>query len=554
MYERYFFGLALAGMLILSGCKQYSRNKSHAQVSSSSIRKGEQLAKIYCSSCHILPDPSLLDSRSWEKGVLPAMGPRLGIFAYGFQLYPNSRRDTNLGKGFYPSQPVLGSDDWQHILDYYTATSPDTLPGQSRQRPIAMTGLSQFEVREPALHYDMPATTMVKIDTQSAGRGLLFFDINGRNLYRMDTALAVTDSLHDGGGIVDMQWQGQGWIACNIGVLTPNNGKWGSLQRIGAGMGRTGGAGPAGPGGHATGWKMQLDSIALFGHLARPVQAMAADLNGDGRMDWLVCEFGNLTGALSWLENKGDSGFERHIIRAVPGAIRAYVDDYNHDGKPDIWALFAQGDEGIFLFTNEGNGRFSEQAVLRFPPSYGSSYFELADFNKDGYPDILYTCGDNADYSPILKPYHGVYIFLNDGHNHFTQRYFFPINGCYKAVARDFDGDGDLDIATIAYFADFSHQPEEGFVYLENLGGFDFRPYSLAATQQGKWLTMDVGDLDGDGKPDIVLGNFSLFSHVVKPVADSKGGVDSMRGVDFKEGVDFKKGPPVLVLRNVGKH
>jgi tetratricopeptide (TPR) repeat protein len=48
------------------------------------------------------------------------------------------------------------------------------------------------------------------------------------------------------------------------------------------------------------------------------------------------------------------------------------------------------------------------------------------DFNNDGYKDILYTCGDNADYSSnVLKSYHGVYIFLNDGHNNFSQKYFF---------------------------------------------------------------------------------------------------------------------------------
>jgi hypothetical protein len=273
----------------------------------------------------------------------------------------------------------------------------------------------------------------------------------------------------------------------------------------------------------------------MFSPLARPVNLAAADLNGDGQTDWVVCEFGNLTGALSWLENKGGGVFERHIIRAVPGAIRVYVDDYNHDGLPDLWVLFAQGDEGIFLFTNQGKGRFTQQTILRFPPSYGSSYFELVDFNKDGYPDILYTCGDNADFSPVLKPYHGIYIFLNDGHNRFSQRYFFPMDGCYKAVARDFDGDGDLDIAAISFFPDLKHQPEEGFVYLENKGGFDFQPYSLPETQRGKWLTMDVGDIDGDGKPDIVLGNFSLFAPVTRA------------------GVDFKKGPPILVLKNLSK-
>ena len=184
----------------------------------------------------------------------------------------------------------------------------------------------------------------------------------------------------------------------------------------------------------------------------------------------MVCEFGNLTGALSWMENVGNNRFTRHVLRALPGAIKAYINDYNHDGAPDIWVLFAQGEEGIFLFTNRGNGNFETKEILRFPPSYGSSYFEFADFNKDGYPDIIYTCGDNADFSPILKPYHGVYIFLNDGTNQFQQKYFFPINGCYKAMARDFDGDGDLDIATISFFADYDHQPQESFVYLENKG------------------------------------------------------------------------------------
>ncbi len=135
---------------------------------------------------------------------------------------------------------------------------------------------------------------------------------------------------------------------------------------------------------------------------------------------------------------------------------------------------FAQGDESIIRYTNKGKGNFNKEVLLRFPPSYGSSYFELDDFNKDSYPDILYTCGDNADYSPVLKPYHGVYIFMNDGKNHFEQKFFFPINGCYKAMAKDFDGDGDLDIAGISFFADYKHQPEEGFVCLENTGSLGF--------------------------------------------------------------------------------
>jgi hypothetical protein len=524
MTNRIFFSMVFLVFVLLSAvflpaCNHYSRNRSHADIPVASIQAGEALAKVYCQSCHLLPDPALLDSKSWEKGVLPAMGPRLGIFTHGFEQYPSSRRDTNLGKGFYPSQPLMKPEEWQQILDYYAATSPDSLPGQSRSRPISK-GLSLFRAEIPASHYYMPATTLIRVDTEAATRGLFVYDVHYRSLYRFDAALRPVDSFPDNGGLVDLVREEGGWTGCNIGVLNPNNGKFGSLQTI-----------LQDPHG-----KMQLDTVALFGRLARPVQVVAADLNQDGRTDYLVCEFGNMTGALSWLENKGGRRFERHVIRAVAGAIRAYVGDYNHDGLPDIMALFAQGDEGIFLFTNKGKGVFSEQPVLRFPPMFGSSYFELADFNKDGRPDILYTCGDNADFSPVLKPYHGVYIYMNDGQNHFTQQYFYPIDGCFKAMARDFDGDGDLDIATISFFPDLNHQPEEGFVYLENLGGLDFQPYSLPEAQQGKWLTMDAADLDGDGKTDIVLGNFSYFTPVTKA------------------GVDLKKGPPFIVLRNVGVH
>jgi hypothetical protein len=507
--------------LFFAACEQYHRNRSHATVPVSSIREGNRLAKLYCQSCHLFPDPSLIDSKSWEEGVLPGMGPRLGIFYHNFQQYPSSRRDSNVSKSYYPASPLLTHEEWQHILDYYTATSPDTMPAQERPRPI-LNVLSMFDILTPAKSYDIPASTLVKIDTGAACRGLYVYDVHYRNLVRYSPSLRPTDSLRDDGGIVDLIAESNGYAACNIGVLNPNNGRYGKLQFIGL----------TGSNDSAGNCRMRLDSHQVFGQLARPVQLAAGDLNMDGLRDYLVCEFGNLAGALSWLENKGNGSFERHVIRAFPGAIRAYIDDYNHDGLPDILALFAQGDEGIFLFTNQGKGRFTEQRVLQFPPIYGSSYFELADFNNDGQPDILYTCGDNSDYSPVLKPYHGVYIFLNDGDFHFTQRYFFPVDGCYKAMARDFDGDGDPDIALISFFADYERQPEEGFVYLENRGGFDFQPYSLPETQRGKWLVMDAGDLDGDGNPDIVLGNFSYFTPVTKA------------------GVDFKKGPPFMVLRN----
>src|SRR5690348_14034845 len=101
------FIIVVYSIAFLFSCNQFQKNSTHQQTANSSIVEGKKLAATYCATCHQLPNPSLLNAASWEKGVLPETGPRLGIFYYGYERYPSYANDHNIGKNFYPSQPVI---------------------------------------------------------------------------------------------------------------------------------------------------------------------------------------------------------------------------------------------------------------------------------------------------------------------------------------------------------------------------------------------------------------------------------------------------------------
>lgn len=242
--------------------------------------------------------------------------------------------------------------------------------------------------------------------------------------------------------------------------------------------------------------------------LQRPTHATYGDVNRDGIEDLVVSEFGHRAGRLVWYEGREDGSYTPHVLLNEPGAITSYLRDMDGDGWQDIVVVFGQNREGIHIFYNLGNGSFRHTYALPLPPTYGTNFFALHDFDADGHDDILATNGDNGDnVSEFPKSHHGIRIYINDGTNAFVERYFFPMYGASKALALDYDEDGDLDIAAIAMFADFMRHPEAGFVYLENQGDLQFDAAHIPEAADGRWVAMDAGDMDGDADIDIVLGS-----------------------------------------------
>ena len=79
-------------------------------------------------------------------------------------------------------------------------------------------------------------------------------------------------------------------------------------------------------------------------------------------------------------------------------------------------------------------------------------------------------------------------------------------------MAADFDEDGDLDIASNAFFPEYSKGLQESFVYLEtkNTETFEFASQVVPSARPIRSLCLEKADFDGDGDLDLILGLFGI--------------------------------------------
>lgn len=512
-------GLAFTGGYALHDWRGSAANDpqrgtvSPAATPGAGLLSGEELSRAYCGACHLYPEPGLLTKREWIHHVLPQVALRVGIEPANY----DSLQDGKIlqAAGLFPSEPMLSEADWFAIWDYYKATAPET-PLPPPDQPGARSELPQFRARKVNFHQGMPMISLVKVDP--AQQRLYVGDAYMGMVAELNPAGDVLRTVKLGSPPVSLSRPGAGLLVTLIGRFFPSDVLEGSVVLF--------------PG------DLEASPLPLVEQLRRPTDAVLADLDQDGRDDLAVCAFGNRLGQFAWYRNAGGGQWEENVLLDRPGATRCQVADLNRDGRPDLLVLTGQAREGVVLFENQGAGRFTVDTLLELPPTHGLVDFQLVDFNRDGHLDLLTANGDNGDLPTPHKSYHGLRLFLNDGRQQFQPAWFYPLAGAYKAIAADFDDDGDLDIAAISFYPDFSRQPLESFVYLENRGPFQFAPATFAESQAGRWMVMDAGDVDGDGDTDLALGSFVVGPTTLAVPADTK---------------DYWKtnGAAVLILENV---
>lgn len=247
-----------------------------------------------------------------------------------------------------------------------------------------------------------------------------------------------------------------------------------------------------------------------------PSQVSIDDFNGDGKKDLVVANA--LTSTAAVLLGDGTGKFGRALnLQVGKTPFGVIVGDYNRDGKRDFITSNADADT-VSVVLGNGNGTFRDVPTA-VRTNAGPSQVVAADFNNDGILDVATSnAGNSQDGSTVS-------VLLGQPGGGFGSQKVATVGADPLGLAAgDFNSDGRADLVV----ANFGVVPSDhgGFSLLLGNGDGTFQP-AVNFTAGDFPDSVAVADFNGDGNPDVVVGNFGTSAgtpSVSISLGDGKGG------------------------------
>jgi hypothetical protein len=241
-----------------------------------------------------------------------------------------------------------------------------------------------------------------------------------------------------------------------------------------------------------------------------PLSIAVADVNGDGKPDLVLADLCDIDcspvngGVVSVLLGNGDGTFQTAVPHNVgQGDLDSVaVADVNGDGVPDL-VVANEANSTVGVLLGKGDGTFQQVVNYSSGGAFPTSV-AVADVNSDGKPDLLVAnCDAGQSNTCVDVSVDGsVGVLLGNGNGTFQAAVAYDSggSGAVSVAVADVNGDGKPDLL-VANFCDCSSSGAVG-VLLGKGHGIFAHPVSLLPDATN---SVAVADVNGDGKPDLLV-------------------------------------------------
>lgn len=192
-----------------------------------------------------------------------------------------------------------------------------------------------------------------------------------------------------------------------------------------------------------------------------------------------------------------------NIIDADP-SMSNFVDmitvDLDNNGFLDIVISASSQSGGAYYYLNQGDNTFSSKIALNQPSNF-PRFLASADFNNDGWQDVILTTGAQKN----------IFLFMNDNGSFTTPIDLSETNESHNnVVTEDFDLDG---------FADFIITTEGEFDFFRNIDGTSFERIDVDFVVNSEVYDANSADFNHDTFPDLVFGGITFDTFFKTPAS-----------------------------------